>query len=82
MPGMGGRKLVESIRQAAPDVPVLFTSGYTFDSLGDTGELESGCEFLSKPYGPDDLGQKVHACLSASGRESRLRANGAAAGKS
>ncbi len=82
MPGMGGRKLVENIRQAAPDVPVLFTSGYTFDTLGESGELESSCEFLSKPYGPDDLGQKVHACLSSSGREPRARSSGAGPGKS
>jgi PAS domain S-box-containing protein len=70
MPGMGGRKLVEDVRQMAPNVPVLFTSGYTFDSLGETGELESSCDFLSKPYDPDDLSQKVHGCLS--GRRSRL----------
>ncbi len=64
MPNMGGRKLVESIRETAPDVPVLFTSGYTFDALGETEELESDCGFLTKPYGPDELGQKVHHSLS------------------
>lgn len=63
MPNMGGRKLVEMIRQGAPDMPVLFTSGYTFDALGEIDELESGSAFIAKPYTPDQLGEKVHACL-------------------
>lgn len=63
MPNMGGRKLVESIRATASGVRVLFTSGYTFDALGDTAELDAGCDFLPKPYSPDQLEQKVHACL-------------------
>jgi len=67
MPNMGGRQLVEKIRQTASAVKVLFTSGYTFDALGDTHELESGCYFLTKPYSPEQLGRKVHACLH--GRE-------------
>ena len=52
-------------------MPVIFTSGYTFDALGETDELESDCEFLSKPYGPDALAKKVHESLSAVRRESR-----------
>jgi PAS domain S-box-containing protein len=71
MPNMGGRKLVENIRREAPSVPVLFTSGYTFDALGETEELESDCDFLTKPYGPDELGLKVHETLSAVRRQSR-----------
>jgi CheY-like chemotaxis protein len=66
MPHMGGVKLVEGIRKLAPKVPVLFTSGYTFDALGEVDELGPGCDFLSKPYGPDELGEKVHHCLIAS----------------
>jgi CheY-like chemotaxis protein len=69
MPNMGGLKLVENIRETAPNVPVLYTSGYTFDALGETHELESDCDFLTKPYGPDELGQKVHKTLSAIRRQ-------------
>jgi PAS domain S-box-containing protein len=71
MPNMGGRKLVQKIREVAPFVPVIFTSGYTFDALDETEELESDCEFLSKPYGPDALAKKVHESLSLSRRGSR-----------
>jgi PAS domain S-box-containing protein len=69
MPNMGGRKLVENIRETAPNMPVLFTSGYTFDALGETQELEVDCDFLTKPYGPDELGQKVHKTLSVLRRQ-------------
>jgi PAS domain S-box-containing protein len=70
MPNMGGRKLVEKVREVAPFMPVIFTSGYTFDALDETDELESDCEFLSKPYGPDALAKKVHESLSVTRRES------------
>lgn len=73
MPAMGGRKLVESIRRAAPNMPVLYTSGYTFDALGETGELGSDSDFLTKPYGPDELGEKVHETLASVRRRSRSR---------
>jgi PAS domain S-box-containing protein len=68
MPSMGGRKLVEKIRLLGPNVPVLFTSGYTFDALGETEEIGPGCNFLSKPYGPNELGQKVHESLASARR--------------
>jgi PAS domain S-box-containing protein len=65
MPSMGGRKLAEKIRLSVPNLPVLFTSGYTFDALGETETIGEGCDFLAKPYGPDELGQKVHEALAA-----------------
>jgi two-component system, cell cycle sensor histidine kinase and response regulator CckA len=70
MPNMGGRKLVQKIRELVPSMPVIFTSGYTSDALDETDELESDCEFLSKPYGPDALAKKVHESLSVTRRES------------
>jgi PAS domain S-box-containing protein len=63
MPNMGGRKLVELIRELAPQLPVLYTSGYTYDALGESDGFAPGCTFLAKPYNPAQLGEKVHACL-------------------
>jgi two-component system, cell cycle sensor histidine kinase and response regulator CckA len=63
MPNLGGRQLVQEIRRIAPDLRVLYTSGYTFDALGETDERESERDFLAKPYDQTQLGQKVHACL-------------------
>jgi PAS domain S-box-containing protein len=74
MPSMGGRQLVEQIRQAAPHLRVLYTSGYTFDALGDAAEFESEREFLAKPYDQAQLGLKVHACLRRqTGAEGEIR---------
>jgi len=62
MPGMNGIELGRHLRIAHPDLPILFTSGYTRGSLADTSELQHGTDFLEKPYRPDELVQRV-ACL-------------------
>ncbi|MDB6092849.1 MAG: multi-sensor hybrid histidine kinase [Verrucomicrobia bacterium] len=63
MPHMGGRELVNRIRQFAPQLPVLFTSGYTFDALGETDDSLAEFDFVAKPYDPAVLSQKVDDCL-------------------
>jgi len=50
-------------RQQSPQVPVLFTSGHTRDVLSRNHELDSSTFLLSKPYGPDALGEMVQAAL-------------------
>jgi CheY-like chemotaxis protein len=50
-------------RQQSPQVPVLFTSGHTRDVLSRTHELGSSTFLLSKPYGPDALGEMIRAAL-------------------
>jgi PAS domain S-box-containing protein len=63
MPNLGGRLLVEQIRRVAPQLRVLYTSGYTFDALGEADEFEAERDFLAKPYDQAQLGLKVQACL-------------------
>ena len=60
--GMTGYQLADELRDARPDLKVLFTSGYT--------ELASGGDhparrdaLLSKPYRKQDLGRAVRAAL-------------------
>ena len=62
MPGMGGRELVERIRQLAPRVKILCTSGYVMpaDKMG-------GPAYLQKPFTSDDLLAKVKRVLSKPG---------------
>lgn len=55
-------------RQQSPQVPVLFTSGHTRDVLSRTHELGSTTFLLSKPYGPDALGEMIQAALRGQGR--------------
>ena len=63
MPGMNGPELADAVRKKQPGVRVLFTSGYADELIADGGELESGVNFLRKPYGPKELLNKVRAVL-------------------
>jgi PAS domain S-box-containing protein len=63
MPDMGGAELVQRIRTMAPNVRVLFTSGYTFDALGQADLHGPNVAFLPKPYGTEQLGAAVRALL-------------------
>jgi two-component system cell cycle sensor histidine kinase/response regulator CckA len=60
MPGMGGRELVERIRQLAPDVKILCTSGYVMPA-----DKKTGLPYLQKPFTSDDLLAKVKRVLSS-----------------
>ncbi|KPA17955.1 histidine kinase [Candidatus Magnetomorum sp. HK-1] len=64
MPELNGLQLIKSISQAGIDLPIIVTTGY-----GDKQTLieliRLGCDdFLSKPFEPDDVCQKVHEILS------------------
>jgi signal transduction histidine kinase/CheY-like chemotaxis protein len=65
MPNMGGRDLATRLRQARPDLKVIFMSGYTDDVLLRTGALSPGMSFLQKPLRPDALAAKVREALDA-----------------
>jgi two-component system cell cycle sensor histidine kinase/response regulator CckA len=60
MPGMGGRELVERIRQLAPRVKILCTSGYVMPA-----DKKSGPAYLQKPFTSDGLLAKVKRVLSS-----------------
>ncbi|HET7537142.1 MAG TPA: ATP-binding protein, partial [Candidatus Didemnitutus sp.] len=63
MPEMGGRELVRRVRKTAPNIPVIFTSGFTFDAIRGHDMLEPGFHFLSKPYAMAALAKKVREVL-------------------
>jgi len=65
MPHMGGTELAQRIRTTHPKVKVLYTSGYTDDSVVRNSMLTSGVPFLQKPFGPKKLALKVHEILTA-----------------
>jgi PAS domain S-box-containing protein len=65
MPVLNGRHLAARIAELRPDLPVLFTSGYTDDEIVRRGLLESGQAFLQKPFSPSALAQRVRAMLDA-----------------
>ncbi|MBB3227961.1 PAS domain S-box-containing protein [Luteibacter sp. Sphag1AF] len=54
------RKAVERI----PDLCVLFTSGYTENSIVHGGRLDEGIDLLSKPYSREALARKIRSVLA------------------
>lgn len=62
--GMNGRQLADRARTLRPDLPVLFTSGYTENAIVHHGRLDQGVHLLGKPYRRQDLAQKVRRVLS------------------
>ena len=63
MPGMSGKELAERIASTRRDMKVLFTSGYTDDTIVHHGVLKPGIAFLEKPFTPSSLGGKVREVL-------------------
>ena len=73
MPRMGGNRMAESLRASQPDLKVLFTSGYSDDAVIGWGMLQTGAEFLPKPYTLDTLVRKVRAMLDAAPKTTHAR---------
>jgi CheY-like chemotaxis protein len=67
------RKAVERI----PDLAVLFTSGYTENSIVHGGRLDPGVELLSKPYTREAMARKIRHVLN--NRQQRIEAKRALA---
>ncbi len=65
MPGMGGPELVDRLRLVAPNIKVLYMSGYTDDAVIRHGLLTGEVEFIQKPYTSLDLARKVRSVLDA-----------------
>jgi DNA-binding response OmpR family regulator len=55
--------MAEWLKTANPDLKILFTSGYTEEAITRHGVLETGVEFLPKPYTPATLVLKVREML-------------------
>jgi PAS domain S-box-containing protein len=63
MPGMNGRTLAELLRDRAPDLRVLFISGYTDGALVHHEVDDPATAFLQKPFSPQALARKVREVL-------------------
>ncbi|MEZ5831483.1 MAG: PAS domain-containing protein [Dongiaceae bacterium] len=61
--GMNGRQLAEAAKSRRPGLKVLFTSGYTEDSILRVGTLDPGVRLLSKPYRKHELAALLREAL-------------------
>ncbi len=64
MPKLGGRAVYGKIREKCPDMPVIFSSGYSMDSeIHNNFILKEGLTLIQKPYKSADLLSLVRSTL-------------------
>jgi two-component system, cell cycle sensor histidine kinase and response regulator CckA len=63
MPGIGGREMASQLAERFPHIQLLFTSGYTEDSIARREMLQEGSSFLEKPFSVADLSNAIHRVL-------------------
>lgn len=63
MPGMNGHDVMKKIREMEPDIPVLFTSGYTQNAIHTNFVLKTGLKLLQKPYSQEQLLRALRSIL-------------------
>jgi DNA-binding NtrC family response regulator len=61
--GVSGRELAQQLCQQQPALRVIYSSGYSADTMGKEWRLREGINFLQKPYPPRRLAQCVRECL-------------------
>jgi CheY-like chemotaxis protein len=61
--GMTGRQLAEAVARHRPGLKVLYTSGYTDNSIVHHGRLDQGVLLLTKPYRKPQLAQMIRQAL-------------------
>jgi PAS domain S-box-containing protein len=61
--GMSGKDLAEAAVKLRPGLKVLYTSGYTENSIVHDGRLDQGVKLLSKPYGRERLANILRELL-------------------
>ena len=63
MPEMSGPELAAAVQAKMPELPILYTSGYTRNAMSHAGRLSPNLELLAKPFTFADLAGKVREVL-------------------
>ena len=64
MPGIGGRRLGETIASCWPQVRVLYMSGFPAQRMVNEGALDPSHPFIQKPFTSEQLGRRVRDLLA------------------
>ena len=62
--GMNGLQLAEAARRLRPDLPVLFTSGYTDEAMQPHEPPAHGARLITKPYRRQELARRLRETLA------------------
>jgi len=65
MPGMNGSELQFAASQIRPDMRTIIMSGYSGHQFDEGIDLGSETAFIEKPFGPDELIEKIRASVGA-----------------
>jgi PAS domain S-box-containing protein len=63
MPKLGGREVMDRIQARRPQMPVLFSSGYSQNAVHTGFVISEGLRLISKPYSDTDLLMAVRETL-------------------
>lgn len=61
--GITGRELAERVLAEDPELKVIYSSGYSVDTLEQEFALKIAGHFLQKPYQPELLARMIRQCL-------------------
>ena len=64
MPGIGGHDLADRLRAAAPELKVMFMSGFAEGNDFSTSALPPATAFLEKPFTFSMLSERMHELIS------------------
>ena len=65
MPGpMKSSEMARRAKERLPNLAILFTSGYTENSIVHGGKLDAGVELLSKPYAREALARRLRHVIA------------------
>ncbi len=62
--GMTGRELADRLFLEKPELPILYSSGYSVDLAAPQHRFEEGINFIAKPYSPNALVELVRNRLN------------------
>jgi CheY-like chemotaxis protein len=62
--GMNGRQVADAGRAVRPDLKVLFITGYAENAVVSHGHLAPGMQVMTKPFGLDELANRIKELIS------------------